>query len=194
MELRMRMGGGGGVQFTPLTKMLLMFLVGLFIAQKVLESVGFPMLATFGWMPFGQGQPWQPFTGWFLNGSVMRAFFDWLFLFFILPAVEPMFTLERLKRFAFFTYFGSIIVGFLMLLTDRSHQRRLVWHRALLAALLVLFGLSRPNATILLMFIIPIKAAWWRGALASCASSICWTAAAWIRPCGSPAGSAATSG
>jgi hypothetical protein len=29
-----------------------------------------------------------------------------------------------------------------------------------LAALLVIFGLSRPNATILLMFIIPIKAAW----------------------------------
>ena len=86
MRAGMRMGGGGGVQFTPLTKMLLMFLVGLFIVQKVLESfVGFPMLATFGWMPFGQGfQPWQPFTGWFLNGSVMRAFFDWLFLFFIL--------------------------------------------------------------------------------------------------------------
>lgn len=163
MRAGMRMGGGGGVQFTPLTKMLLMFLVGLFIAQKVLESfVGFPMLATFGWMPFGQGfQPWQPFTGWFLNGSVMRAFFDWLFLFFILPAVEPMFTLERLKRFAFFTYFGSIIVGFLMLLTGIVHING-VWFgiEPFLAALLVLFGLSRPNATILLMFIIPIKAAW----------------------------------
>ena len=68
---------------------------------------------------------------------------------------------ERLKRFAFFTYFGSIIVGFLMLLTGIVHING-VWFgiEPFLAALLVLFGLSRPNATILLMFIIPIKAAW----------------------------------
>ena len=45
MRAGMRMGGGGRVQFTPLTKMLLMFLVGLFIVQKVLESfVGFSCL------------------------------------------------------------------------------------------------------------------------------------------------------
>ena len=162
MRQGMRMSGGG-LQFTPLTKLLLIVLIGLFMVQKILESwLGFPMLATFGWRPFGQGfEPWQPFTAFFLNGSVMRAFFDWLFLFFILPAVEPMFTQDRLRRFAISTYFGTIAIGFLMLLTGAVRNTG-VWFgiEPFLAALLVIFGLSRPNATILLMFILPIKAAW----------------------------------
>ena len=162
MRQGMRMSGGG-LQFTPLTKMLLIVLIGIFIVQKVLESwLGFPMLATFGWLPFGQGfQPWQPFTAFFLNGGVTRAFFDWLFLFFILPAVEPMFTPDRLRRFALSTYFGTIIIGFLMLAVGAVRING-VWFgiEPFLAALLVVFGLSRPNATILLMFILPIKAAW----------------------------------
>ena len=162
MRQGMRMAGGG-LQFTPLSKLLLSILIGLYITQQVLESwLGFPMLATFGWLPFGQGfQPWQPFTAFFLNGAVGRAFFDWLFLFFILPAVEPMFTRERLSRFAFFTYLGSIVVGFLLLAIGAVRLNG-VWFgiEPFLAALLVIFGLSRPNATILLMFIIPIKAAW----------------------------------
>ena len=162
MRQGMRMAGGG-IQFTPLTKLLLAVLVGLYIVQQLLESwLGFPMLATFGWRPFGQGfQPWQPFTAFFLNGEVTRAFFNWLFLFFILPAVEPMFTTERLGRFALFTYLGSIVVGFVLMLTGAVHLNN-VWFgiEPFLAALLVIFGLSRPNATILLMFVIPIKAAW----------------------------------
>ena len=154
---------GGGISFTPLTKLLLSLLVGMYIVQQLLDSwLGFPMLETFGWRPFGMGfQPWQPFTAFFLNGDVTRAFFDWLFLFFILPAVEPMFSTERLKRFALFTYLGSITVGFMLMLTGAVHLNS-VWFgiEPFLAALLVIFGLSRPNATILLMFIIPIKAAW----------------------------------
>ncbi len=162
MRQGMRMSGGG-ISFTPLTKLLLTILVGLYITQQVLETwLGFPMLATFGWRPFGQGfQPWQPFTAFFLNGAVTRAFFDWLFLFFILPAIEPLFSVRRLSNLALFTYLGSVTVCFLLMLTGAVHING-VWFgiEPFLAALLVIFGLSRPNATILLMFIIPIKAAW----------------------------------
>ncbi len=154
---------GGGFQFTPLSKAVLIALVSIYVLQLVAETwLGLPVLRTFGWLPFQGGfQPWQPFTAFALNGSPMRAFFDWLFIFFILPAVEPMFSLERLKRFAVFTYLGSIVFGFAMLLLGAVHIRG-AWFgiEPLLAGLLVLFGLSRPNATILLMFIIPIKAAW----------------------------------
>ena len=50
MRQGMRMAGGG-LQFTPLSKLLLSILIGLYITQQVLESwLGFPMLATFGWL------------------------------------------------------------------------------------------------------------------------------------------------
>jgi membrane associated rhomboid family serine protease len=154
---------GGGFQFTPLSKTVLVALVALYVVQLVADSwLGLPVLSTFAWLPFGSGfHPWQPFTAFFLNGDPMRAFFNWLFLFFILPAVEPMFSMDRLRQFTLFTYLGSIVFGFAMLLIGAVTIRG-GWFgiEPFLAGLLVLFGLSRPNATILLMFIIPIKAAW----------------------------------
>lgn len=154
---------GGGFQFTELSKSVLIALVSLYVIQLVAESwLGLPVLSTLAWLPFGAGfEPWQPFTAFFLNGSPTRAFFDWLFIFFILPAVEPLFTREQLKRFAVFSYLGCIVFGFAMLLIG-AVQVRGAWLgiEPLLAGLLVLFGLSRPNATIYLMFIIPIKASW----------------------------------
>ena len=143
--------------------MVLIALVSVYVLQLLAESwLGLPVIRTLAWMPFGAGfEPWQPFTAFLLNGSPTRAFFDWLFIFFILPAVEPIFTREQLKRFAVFSYLGCIVFGFSLLLMGAVHVRG-AWLgiEPLLAGLLVLFGLSRPNATILLMFIIPIKAAW----------------------------------
>ena len=165
-DFAMRQGmrtGGGGITTTPLTKQLLTALLGIYILQQILENwVGFPVLASLGWRPFSGGfQPWQPFTAWFLNGDVLRAFFDWLFLFFILPAVESMFSRARLRQFAMVTYGGSIAFGFFLLLIGAVHVNG-VWFgiEPFLAGLLVLFGLSRPNATILLFFVLPIRAAW----------------------------------
>ena len=155
--------GGGGITTTPLTKRLLTALLGIYILQQILENwVGLPVMASLGWRPFNGGfQPWQPFTAFFLNGDVLRAFFDWLFLFFILPAVESMFSRTRLRQFAMVTYGGSILFGFFLLMVGAVHVNG-VWFgiEPFLAGLLVLFGLSRPNATILLFFVIPIRAAW----------------------------------
>lgn len=154
---------GGGFQFTPLTKLVLSCLLGVYVVQQLAQNwLGLPIMSTFAWLPFGQGfQPWQPFTAFLLNGEVTQAFFNWLFLFFILPAVEPIFSTKRLTRFAISTYLGSIVLGFVLLLSG-AVQVRGAWFgiEPILAGLLVLFGLSRPNATILLMFILPIKAAW----------------------------------
>lgn len=155
---------GGGFQFTPLSRAVLIALVGIYVLQLFAESwMRLPVTQTLAWYPFGGGfEPWQPFTAFFLNGSPTRAFFAWLFLFFILPAVESMFSVEQLKRFAVFGYLGSIVFGFALLLVGAAEHRFGAWYglEPLLAGLLVVFGLSRPNATILLMFIIPIKAAW----------------------------------
>jgi membrane associated rhomboid family serine protease len=161
MRQGMRMGGGGGLSFTPLTKSLLTTLVALYIGQLV---IGAPVaMGLLAWNPFGAGfQPWQPFTAFFLNGTPMRAFFDWLFLFFILPPVEQLFGRDKLFRFAVSTYLGSIVLGMVFLLTGMVHINNGVWFgiEPFLAGLLVIFGLSRPNAQILLFFVLPVRAAW----------------------------------
>ena len=163
MRQGMRMGGMGGVGFTPLTKVVLMVLVGLYVLQQLAESwLDLPITRLFAWWPFGLGfQPWQPFTAFFLNGEVMRAFFDWLFLFFLLPPIEQMFGRRELARAAISTMLGSILIGLLLVGVGAVTIQR-PWYgiEPLLAALLVLFGLSRPNAQILLFFVLPVKAAW----------------------------------
>jgi len=155
--------GMGGVGFTPLSKSVLIALFAMYVLQQLAERwLGLPVFQTFAWWPFGLGfQPWQPFTAFALNGDVMRAFFDWLFLFFLLPPVEQMFTTRRLFRATVSTMLGSILFGMVLVAVGAvTIQRPWFGIEPLLAALLVLFGLSRPNAQILLFFVLPVKAAW----------------------------------
>jgi hypothetical protein len=60
------------------------------------------------------------------------------------------------------TYLGSIVLGMVFLLTGMVHINNGVWFgiEPFLAGLLVIFGLSRPNAQILLFFVLPVRAAW----------------------------------
>jgi hypothetical protein len=159
------MGGGGGPSFTPLSKVVLGSLLGLYILQLILESMlSMPVTQTLAWQPFRMGfQPWQPVTAWFLNAtqSPMRAFFDWLFLFFLIPIVETMYTRERLARLAVTTLVGSVFFGLLMVLLGVVRAQT-VWYgpEPWLTALLVVVGLTRPNMTFYLMFVLPIRASW----------------------------------
>jgi membrane associated rhomboid family serine protease len=154
---------GGGVGFTPLSKLVLTTLLAIYVLQQVAQQwLKLPVIETLAWWPYGAGfQPWQPLTGWLLNGDVLRAFFDWLFLFFLLPPVEQMFSRKQLIRLTGFIVVGSAIMG-LLLVTFGAVSIRTPWYgiEPLLAGLLVLFGLSRPNAQILLFFVLPVKASW----------------------------------
>jgi membrane associated rhomboid family serine protease len=153
----------GGMGFTPLSKSVLIGLLSLYVVQQIAERwLGLPVFQMLAWWPFGSGfKPWQPFTAFLLNGDVMRAFFDWLFLFFLLPSIEQIYSKERLLRGAIGTVLGSVIIGFVLVLVGAVSVKG-PWYgiEPLLAALLVVFGLSRPNAQILLFFVLPIKAAW----------------------------------
>ena len=73
---RTRQISSGGFYFTPLSKMVLIALVSVYILQLLAESwLGLPVIRTLAWMPFGAGfEPWQPFTAFLLNGSPTRAF------------------------------------------------------------------------------------------------------------------------
>ncbi len=157
------MGGGAGPSFTALSKVVLGCLLGLYILQLLAQNImGLPVAQTLAWQPFRGGfQPWQPITAWFLNGDPIRAFFDWLFLFFLLPLVETMYTRERLVRMAVTTLVGSVLFGLVMVLLNVVPVQT-IWYgpEPWLTALLVVVGLTRPNLTFYLMFVLPIRAAW----------------------------------
>ena len=163
MRQGMRMGGGAGPSFTPLSKMVLSTLLAIYILQLILQRMmGLPVMETMAWWPFRGGfQPWQPITAWFLTGTPMRAFFDWLFLFFLLPLVETMYTRERLARMAITVMMGTVFFGLVMVMMGVvPNQSMWFGPEPWLTALLVLVGLTRPNTTFYLMFVLPIKAAW----------------------------------
>jgi membrane associated rhomboid family serine protease len=157
------MGGGSGPSFTPLSKLVLSTLLGLYILQLVCQRMlGLPVMELLAWQPFRGGfQPWQPITAWFLNGDPLRAFFDWLFLFFLLPMVESMYTRERLLRMAVTTLVGSVFFGLVMVLLGVVPAQQ-VWYgpEPWLTALLVVVGFTRPNTVFYLMFVLPIRAVW----------------------------------
>ena|GEM_PF-975139 len=163
MRQGMRTGGGAGPSFTPLSKMVLGTLLAIYILQLVAQNMlGLPVFEMLAWQPFRGGfQPWQPFTAWFLNGTPMRAFFDWLFLFFLLPIVETMYTRDRLLRMAVTTLVGSVLFGLVMVLTGMVPVQSM-WFgpEPWLTALLVIVGFTRPNMTFYLMFVLPIRASW----------------------------------
>ena len=109
-----RFGGGAqGVQVTPLARKVLISLVSLYVAQLVLLRaqgiMGSPSLGsgprgfieTLYLWPVGTGhwRPWQPLTCLLVNGPTpLAAFFDWLFLFFILGPVEILMGTRRFLR------------------------------------------------------------------------------------------------
>lgn len=157
------MSTGGGPSFTPLSKTILITLFALYVVQQLAERwMGLPVFQTLAWWPFRGGfQPWQPFTAFALNGGVLQAFFDWLFLFFLLPPLEQMFNKRQLMRAAISTYLGCIVLGMVLVVMGAVSVKG-PWFgiQPFLAAMLVLFGLSRPNAQIYLFFVLPVKAAW----------------------------------
>lgn len=158
-------GGGIGPVLTPFARTVLVALVGLFVFQLVVERwLGLPVLQTLAWWPFGTGmfRPWQVVTCYLLNGpGVLNAVFDWIFIFFLLPPVEQMYGRLAVIRMIGFTVILSAVVGLLFLVTGVVVSGG-PWLglNPLLTALLVLFGLARPNAQILLFFVLPIKAGW----------------------------------
>jgi len=157
------MGGGAGPGFTPLSKMVLSTLLALYILQLICQNMlQLPVVQVLAWQPFRGGfQPWQPITAWFLNGTPLHAFFDWLFLFFLLPIVESMYTRQRLIRMAVTTLIGSVLFGLVMvLLKVVPTQTMWLGPEPWLTALVVVVGLTRPNMVFYLMFVLPIRASW----------------------------------
>ena len=156
-----------GLQTTPFTKQVLITLFGLYVGQLLIKNwIGLPVIRTFGWHGAETGlfRPWQPITAYLLNGpSVMQAFFDWLVLFFFLPAVQNTLGKKGVIRLSLFVVGTSAVLGFVlnqMGAVTQGGTGPFMGLNPLITAMIVVFGLTRPNAQILLFFVLPIRAAW----------------------------------
>ena len=156
--------GGFGIEFTELTKRALIVLVSLYIVQLVLTF--WLKFDVAGWLylnRFGQGwTPWQPVSSLLFNSpSPLSAAFDWLILlFFVGPTERLMGRKKLLQGLAI----AAGVAGLFTFIVDLSgalvSSAPFVGLNPILTALVVFFGLSLPNATIRLFFVLPIKAAW----------------------------------
>ena len=158
-----RMSFGSGM--TPLTKQVLIFLVALYVTQLVAESwIGLPVTVWLGWSPFGGGlfQPWQPLTHWLVGASdPLRPLFSWIAIYFFLPPAERTLGRAGLRRLAVGVIVACAVIGLAFDALGITHSVGIyLGIEPLVAALLVVFGLAHPGASILLFFVLPIKAIW----------------------------------
>jgi membrane associated rhomboid family serine protease len=163
---RQRVGLGFGARLTPFVRNLLIALVSIFVVQIVLESwMGLTISAWMGlWAPVtpqgstGLFRAWQPLTALLFNSDPTSALLDWMMIFFFL---QP--TLEILGRKGTAKLLGTTwIIGALVAMG-------LAWPgivqgagpclgvTTLTAAMVVAFGMARPDAQLLFLFFLPMR-------------------------------------
>jgi len=157
------MGGGGlGIEVTPLARRILVILVGCYIGQLVLGRV-VPVEQWFFLWSFDSPnwRPWQLVTHPVFNGTPRQAFIDWLVLFFFLGSVERLMGRARFLRGMAVAFSFAVLVTTLLDIAGVLGSGGMHFGLApFWMALFLFFGLSMPDARILLMFVLPIKAGW----------------------------------
>lgn len=143
------------ITFTPLLRALLGGLFLIYVVQLVLQGTLEPWLV---WQPFGAGfQPWQVFSAFLLNGEPLGAVFDWLTLYFTVPALEQRLGPRRLGNAALTVWAFAVVAGLLGSATGLV-QGAFLGSTPLAIAALALFGFQYAEAQIRLFMLIPIRA------------------------------------
>lgn len=156
------MGGGFGLNVTPLAKTVLIALVAAYLLQLLLGHA-VPVQQWLAMWPLASGlwRPWQPLTLLLLNGPLPWPIIEWFFLASFLGAAEGILGRKRLIRGWLVAHMsgvaGALVLDLLGLLPGGEPALGLstVW-----TALIVFFGLSNPHSEIRLMGILPIRAGW----------------------------------
>ncbi len=165
MPRRMGPPASFGVDPTPLTTRVIGVLFGVYVVQLLAENwLGLPVTGALAWSPWRSGlfRPWQPLTFWLLSGPApLSALISWVVLFFFLPPTERTLGRRGTLRFTLFTVAFTAVAGLLLDLVGAvAGGSPVLGIEGLLAAMIVVFGLAHPRATILLFFVIPVQAAW----------------------------------
>ena len=147
----------------PFTKKIIIGLLLLYVIELIVEQwLNVPLGAIMAWFP-GQSlsKPWQPITQFLYQGSgPFSALLELLALYFFLPPVQRGFGRKGIYKVATYVVGTVILFGSLMLILGAiKGTAPAMGISPFITALIVIFGLRTPNATIYLL-LFPIQAAW----------------------------------
>lgn len=155
-------GTGGGQ--TPLGRNVLIASICLYCVQVVLENwMAFPVTTTLAWWgpDSGSFRFWQPVTAFLLSGPTpLSAAIDWLVLYFFWSPVERQLGRRGLLRTLGAAWLAAVALTLpLLLLGGVQGRSPYLGPTCFLTALVAVFGLANPTATILLI-VLPVRAVW----------------------------------
>ena len=153
---------------TPITKKVLIALLVLYIVEMIAHQTGLFNISSFVWNSDKGFQLWQPLSCFFMldvphpntgNFSPFRVLIDMLMVAFFLPPTEISYRRKGLYKVIAFTVGLSVLLGAIFSVTGIA-MGYAYGIEAFLSAFLAVFCFSRPRASILLFFILPVKAEW----------------------------------
>lgn len=145
---------GLGRSITPAVKYLIIFNVSFFIVQKVLGIDWFDILGLVPAMVF-KGWIWQPVTYLFIHGSFFHLLFNMLFLWMFGNELERLWGTREFLKYYFLTGVGA---GLCVAAVKFGSMIPTIGASGAVLAVILAFGLTFPEMTLYLYFIIPIKA------------------------------------
>jgi hypothetical protein len=151
-------------QLPTLERWHVFLIVGLLVAyvlELVLNLLHVPIYQLLPWYSFGAGfLPWQLATHYLVQGpDVFNVLLGLLGLYFFLPAVHRAVGERQLAFAMIASVVVGVVVGVLVDLTGLASASVSMGWVPLVAALPAIYGLARPDDTILLLFF-PVKARW----------------------------------
>jgi membrane associated rhomboid family serine protease len=159
-------GGPGRMPFTfdlpPMTRALCFALIGCFVVQSINDVWGSPRVYSYlaltasgirhGWL-------WQLVTYQFLHSSLTHLFFNLMMLWFGGGTVERILGRNRyLLAYLVAGVLGGLLQAGLMMGFPQHYGTATVGASAGLSGLLAIFCLLNPEATLIFMFVVPMRA------------------------------------
>ena len=157
------MMSGGFRPPPPFTKNILLGLVGLYILELVGNSWARFDLKDLGWHSDIQFEIWQPLTCYLVQGKTpIGALFSILMVYFFFPTVQRSYGKKGILKMCAMTIGCSTLLTALFVVIGAivPSSDPFMGILPFVTAAIVVFGLTQPNAQILVFFILPIQAAW----------------------------------
>lgn len=153
---------GLGASLTPIGKIMLMMYAAIYVLELICEHwLGIPIYRWLALYPPRSGyfHFWQLVTHPLLHdpGSPIGFLINCLVFYFFAGTIETALGTQRFIRLYIITAIGGAVIGLLfsgLVSFNVPHAGMM----PSLLALIVVFGLLQPEATILFMFVLPIKA------------------------------------
>jgi hypothetical protein len=140
----------------------LQWIAGLFVVEIGLRAAGVPIDRL---ELYPSSDPrfalWQPFTHLVTQGgleSFFRVAIGVLVLVFFLPALNQALNTRQLKSSAAAIVCGAVLIPALLEMMGMIQGAQMYGWQQLLTGLVVLYGLAKPNQSIHLFFVIPVRA------------------------------------